>query len=248
MIKPLRPVALAAAFLVSSGAPTVRAYGGAAANSQAPAVAPPAASPRDTLKSPDVNSGGRVTFRLYAPDAKAVQVQASGLEATPGATTEEMTKSAAGYPMTRGDQGVWSFTLGPIQPGVYRYTFVVDGVQTTDPRNPVVSESLNSVKSMYEIPGASFLEYKDSVPHGAMATVWYHSNAVNGLRRMHIYTPPGYERGSSRYPVLFLLHGGGDTDDSWSTVGRAGAILDNLIAAPPRCAHDRRHACRTHLA
>jgi len=114
---------------------------------------------------------------------------------------------------------------------VYRYTFSVDGVQTADPRNPVSSESLTSVRSMYEIPGAAFSEYKAGVPHGAIAAVWYDSKATGGMRRMHIYTPPGYDADNRRYPVLYLLHGGGDTDDSWSTVGRAGAILDNLIAA-----------------
>ena len=100
-----------------------------------------------------------------------------------------------------------------------------------NPKNPSSSESLTSVKSMYEVPGAAFLEYKAGVAHGAIAAVEYDSAAVGGLRRMHVYTPPGYEKGNQRYPVLYLLHGGGDSDDSWPTVGRAGAILDNLIAA-----------------
>ena len=132
--------------------------------------------------------------------------------------------------MTKDPDGVWSIQIGPIQPGVYRYTFLVDGVQTTDPRNPLSSESLNFVRSMYEVPGAPFLEYRADVPHGAIASVWYQSSALGGLRRMHVYTPPGYERDNRTYPVLYLLHGGGDTDDSWPTVGRAGAIVDNLIA------------------
>ncbi len=132
--------------------------------------------------------------------------------------------------MTKGSDGVWSIQIGPIQPGVYRYTFLVDGVQTTDPRNPLSSESLNFVRSMYEVTGAPFLEYRADVPHGAIASVWYDSVAVGGLRRMHVYTPPAYEHDNRKYPVLYLLHGGGDTDDSWPTVGCAGAILDNLIA------------------
>lgn len=202
---------------------------------QQPAPAPsfvmPPPTPNDTLKSPEVNAGGLVTFRLYAPQAHEVKLQAEGPEATPGMTSEEMMKNMGGRGMVKAPNGVWSVTLGPIQPGVYRYTFSVDGVQTTDPRNPASSESLTSVKSMYEVPGASFLEYKEGTPHGAIGTVFYPSSATGGLRRMHIYTPPGYGTDTAHYPVLYLLHGGGDTDDSWPTVGRAGAILDNLIAA-----------------
>jgi enterochelin esterase family protein len=81
------------------------------------------------------------------------------------------------------------------------------------------------------VPGADFQEYKTGVPHGAISTVYYDSSVIPGGRRMHVYTPPGYENNTARMPVLYLLHGGGDSDDSWGTVGRAGAILDNLIAA-----------------
>jgi enterochelin esterase-like enzyme len=208
-----------------------------ATGQQAPASTPPPArppappTPNDTLKSPEVDSTGFVTFRLYAPDVRTVLLHAQGIEATPGVTSLEVMKTMAGYPMARGQDGVWTFRLGPIHPGVYRYTFVVDGVQTTDPRNPAASESLNSMQSMYEVPGASYLEYKANVPHGAISSLWYYSSATSSLRRMHVYTPPGYERVDQKYPVLYLLHGGSDTDDSWPTVGRAGAIMDNLIAA-----------------
>lgn len=187
-------------------------------------------SPNDTLKSPQVDAQGKVTFRLFAPQAQQVKLQAEGRDATPGITPEQLKSESERSNMAKAPDGVWSIQIGPIQPGVYRYTFLVDGVQTTDPRNPSSSESLNSVRSMYEVPGAPFLEYRADVPHGAIASVWYQSAAVGGLRRMHVYTPPGYEHDNRNYPVLYLLHGGGDTDDSWPTVGRAGAILDNLIA------------------
>jgi enterochelin esterase family protein len=186
--------------------------------------------PQATLTSPEVHPDGVVVFRLYAPSAQDVRVQAEGMEATPGITAEEAAKMGKGYPMTLGDSGVWFINFGPVQPGVYRYVFLVDGVRVDDPRNPVVSQSLNSAWSMYEVPGASFLEYKRDVPHGDIASVWYDSSPAAGLRRMHVYTPPGYENGNAKYPVLYLLHGALDTDDSWGTVGRAGAILDNLIA------------------
>ena len=212
-------------------APFARAQQTPNTKPEPPAFTPPQPTPNDTLRSPEVGSNGRVTFRLYAPDARQVKLQAEGPESTPGISPQEVMRGTTGLPMMRGEKGVWTVDFGPIQPGVYRYTFVVDGVQTTDPRNPVSSESLNSVKSMYEVPGAAFLEYKSDVPHGAIASVWYNSKAVGGLRRMHIYTPPEYEYNNQHYPVLYLLHGGGDTDDSWPTIGRAGAILDNLLAA-----------------
>lgn len=221
-------VLAALAVVVACSAPPARAQQVAAQAAQQPVL--PAPTPNDTLRSPEVQADGHVTFRLYAPGARQVVLHAEGLDATPGITPQELTKSYAGEAMTRGVNGVWTVNLGPIQPGVYRYTFSVDGVQTTDPRNPSSSETLTSVKSMYEVPGAPFLEYKPDVPHGAIASVCYASKAVGGLRRMHVYTPPGYDRDQQRYPVLYLLHGGGDSDNSWPTVGRAGAILDNLIA------------------
>ncbi len=193
-------------------------------------LTPPSATPNDTLHSPEVEQDNRVTFRLYAPDAHEVKLHAEGLEATPDITPEQLSKTSAGFPMTRAQNGVWSVTIGPIQPGTYRYTFGVDGVSTTDPRNPVASETLASVRSVYEVPGAQWEEYLPNVPHGTIASVWYPSAVTGSLRRMHVYTPPGYDRNSQSYPVLYLLHGGGDSDDSWPTVGRAGAILDNLIA------------------
>ena len=121
-------------------------------------------------------------------------------------------------------------TIGPIQPGAYRYNFNVDGVSVIDPRSPAVSESNNNVWSLVTVPGADFMDTQ-AVPHGAIAAVTYYSNALQKFRRMHIYTPPGYESGKGKYPIFYLLHGAGDSDDSWSSVGRAGFILDNLIAA-----------------
>lgn len=191
----------------------------------------PASTPNDTLKSVEVQSDRRVKFHIWAPNATDVKLQAEGPEASPGITPEELYKNMGGVPLIKGDQGIWEVTIGPIEPGIYRYTFTVDGVATTDPRNPLTSQSLILSRSMYEVPGAAFMEYKTGVQHGAVATVYYDSTATKGQRRMHIYTPPGYESGANRLPVLYLLHGATDSDDSWSTVGRAGAILDNLIAA-----------------
>ncbi len=202
-----------------------------AAQPRQPAVQMPAPTPNDTLKSVEVQPDRHVRFRIWAPNATDVKLQAEGPEATPDITPQEAYKNMGGVPLVKGDQGIWEVVIGPIEPGIYRYTFKVDGVSTTDPRNPLTSQSLTHSSSLYEVPGADFMEYNVGVPHGAISSVYYDSSATGGLRRMHIYTPPGYEAGTVRLPVLYLLHGGGDSDDSWSTVGRAGAILDSLIAA-----------------
>jgi len=135
-----------------------------------------------------------------------------------------------GASMIKDANGVWEVKLGPIVPGAYRYNFNVDGVSVIDPRNPSTSESNNNTWSLVVVPGADFMDTQD-VPHGAVAEVTYYSKSLKRFRRMHIYTPPGYTLGQGTYPVFYLLHGASDCDDSWTSVGRAGFILDNLIAA-----------------
>ena len=117
-----------------------------------------------------------------------------------------------------------------VKPGYYRYNFNVDGLAVIDPRNPATSESNNNTWSLVSVPGAEFMDTQQ-VPHGAVAEVTYYSTTLKRFRRLHVYTPPGYELGEGKYPVFYLLHGASDSDNSWSTVGRAGFILDNLIAA-----------------
>lgn len=128
-------------------------------------------------------------------------------------------------------QGVWEATVGPAPAGAFRYVFMVDGVRTLDPVNAGLSESNGSNWSVFYVPGRDFMDNKQDVPHGAVASIYYYSSALKTMRRMHIYTPPGYETNTVKYPVFYLLHGAGDCDDSWTSVGRAGFILDNLIAA-----------------
>ncbi len=169
--------------------------------------------------SPEVQPDRHVVFRILAPKAEAVKLSGSDI---PG--------NNQGAPMTKGDNGVWEVTMGPIDPGAYRYNFNVDGVPVIDPHNPSTSESNNNTWSLFYIPGAEFMDTAQ-VPHGAVASITYYSTALGKFRRMHIYTPPGYENGGGKYPVFYLLHGAGDCDDSWTSVGRAGFILDNLIAA-----------------
>jgi len=171
------------------------------------------------VNSPEIQSDRRITFRILAPQAQAVRLAAGDIPGV-GQTTQ----------LTKGENGIWEVTIGPIDPGAYRYNFNVDGVSTIDPRSPFISESNNNVWSLVYVPGADFMDTKQ-VPHGSVAAVTYYSTALGMFRRMHVYTPAGYERGSDKYPVFYLLHGAGDNDNAWSTVGRAGFILDNLIAA-----------------
>jgi enterochelin esterase-like enzyme len=169
--------------------------------------------------SPEVAADRKVTFRILAAQADAVKLGAGDI---PGV--------GQGADMTKNAEGVWEVTLGPIDAGAYRYNFNVDGVSVIDPRNPSTSESNSNTWSLVYVPGSEFMDTKD-VPHGAVAEVTYYSKSLQRFRRMHVYTPPGYESGESKFPVFYLLHGAFDCDDSWTSVGRAGFILDNLIAA-----------------
>ena len=173
------------------------------------------------VTSPEVSSDGKITFRVLAP--KAAEVQLGGSGDIPG------TGFGQPSPLKKGDEGVWEVTVGPLAPGSYRYNFNIDGVATLDPRNRNTSESNAATWSLVDVPGADWLDTR-KVPHGAVAELTYWSNELGKNRRLHVYTPPGYEEGAGKYPIFYLLHGAFDSDDSWSTVGRAGIILDNLIA------------------
>ena len=170
--------------------------------------------------SAEVAADGRITFRVFAPRAAAVRLSGGDI---PGVTP------AAGA-MTKSENGVWEVTVGPVSPGAYRYNFNIDGVATIDPRSSAISESNTNVWSLVTVPGHDLFDTKN-VPRGAVAAVTYWSTALGTFRRMHVYTPPGYELGGGQYPVFYLLHGAGDNDHAWSSVGRAGFILDNLLAS-----------------
>ena len=172
-----------------------------------------------TVNSPEVMSDGSIVFRILAPDALKVGLQSSDMA---GMVPNDLQ-------FTGNKKGVWEARTGPLAPGAYRYVFTVDGASVVDPRNTSTSESNSNVWSMVYVPGADFMEMKH-VPHGAVAEIYYYSTSLKRTRRMHIYTPPGYESGNGKYPVFYLLHGAMDCDDSWTTVGRAGFIMDNLIS------------------
>jgi enterochelin esterase family protein len=184
--------------------------------------AQPFGQQRPQVVSPEVSSEREITFRILAPKAESVQLASSG--DIPGIGFGQ-TKA-----MTKATNGVWEVKIGPIPAGAYRYSFNVDGVIVVDPRNPKTSESNDNTWSLVNVPGADWMDTKN-VPHGAIAQVIYWSSTLKRFRRLHVYTPPGYETGTDKYPIFYLLHGAFDSDDSWGTVGRAGFIVDNLIAA-----------------
>ena len=197
----------------------IAACTGVLASAQAPRREP---TPNDTLKSPEVMPDHRVVFRIYAP--KATDVSITGDWIAQGRGT--------GGKLQKEDNGVFSITVGPLVPDFYSYSFNVDGVKTLDPKNAFIKQGETSLDNMVEVEGPEeAFEANRPVPHGEMHINWYQSSVLDKMRSMHVYTPPGYEANNTKYPVFYLLHGGGDEDSGWSTIGRAGFILDNLIAA-----------------
>jgi enterochelin esterase-like enzyme len=177
--------------------------------------------PAPVAKSPEILDGNKVVFRIYAPMAGEVTIA--------GEWDTEI--RSAGLPLTKDEDGIWSTTV-TLAPDYYTYNLFVDGVPTLDPANTWVKPGRMQLRNIVDVPGAAhaFADVQ-SVPHGEVRMVWYDSPTIGGPRRMHVYTPPGYEAGHDSYPVLYLLHGGGDDDSGWPTIGRAGFILDNLLAA-----------------
>jgi enterochelin esterase family protein len=166
--------------------------------------------------SPQVNPDNTVTFRYQAPTAKEVKLSAQ-FEKAP-------------ITMTRDTAGVWFVTVEPVKPDMYPYHFVVDGIQVADPRNTAIFPNEGFQSSIVEITGETPLIHTvQNVPHGTLSYRYYNSSSL-GIRPVVIYTPPGYETNTAiKYPVLYLLHGTTDTEETWTKVGRANIILDNLI-------------------
>jgi enterochelin esterase-like enzyme len=172
---------------------------------------------RRSFISPEVKADRTVTFRFLAPNAKEVKL-----------STQFITGQQA---MTKDDNGVWSITMGPVDPDIYPYCFIVDGIQVADPRNSWIFPNEGFQNSLVEIPAENPQVYSvQNVPHGTVSCRYYYSNEL-GTRPILIYTPPGYEEAKNeKYPVFFLLHGTTDTEETWTKAGRANIILDNLIA------------------
>lgn len=183
---------------------------------QQPSFATPGPPPFARVKSPEFNKDGTVTFRIWAPKASEVKLQCAALL---GEQSDEM---------KRFDEEYWRITVKPSRSGKFRYKFMVDGVQTPDPVNSLTV----GTSSIVLVPGeeTDFFTVRN-VPHGIVHRHFYHNPAIEAVRSVSVYTPPGYDDHPDKaWPILFLFHGSGGTDESWFRVGNANVILDNLIA------------------
>jgi len=170
------------------------------------------------VQSPEVQPDGEVTFRLFDPGAKEVLLN---FEGAPKPSS-----------MTRDDSGLWSITVGPLDPDLYGYGFIADGVNLLDPNNPTIKPNLIQPQNVVEVNGATpQLWNVAEVPHGVIHHHFFKSKVVGDQRDFYVYTPPAFDpKAKTKYPVLYLLHGYSDSADGWTAVGKANAILDNLIA------------------
>ncbi len=188
---------------------------------------------RTAVTSPEVNQDGTVTFRYFAPKAMSVQVTGDCI-AVRGTNAEgkEVTLNRAN--MKEGKGGIWEYTTEVLEPELYKYNFIVDGLTTVDPSNVYVNRDVASVFNIFivskEKGDKGWLYQANDVPHGNVSKVWYDSPTLKMKRRMTVYTPAGYVGGKDKYPVMYLLHGAGGDEEAWPTLGRAAQIMDNLIA------------------
>ena len=203
---------------------------------QPPGAAPANCQSRGFMTSPaafktvEVLADGKLTFRFCAPNATEVRVTSADM----GDAIPFGGNGPAGLPLSKDAAGVWSVTTAKaVAPDNYRFGFMVNGVSTPDPQATTFSRERTGVQSTLEVPGAAgaFQSFDPKVAHGVVSELEYWSASLGIKRRAHVYTPPGYFRSSARYPVLYLVHGAGDSDDNWTSTGHAHYILDNLIAA-----------------
>ena len=171
------------------------------------------------IVSPEVKDG-KVTFRLSANYATRVQLSGNWME-NPWTGSIDMQK---------GERGIWEVTIDAPEPEIYTYNFIVDGVSVNDPLNDKVQRDGTRYLNMLFIPGERSENYYEAKNHGSVTYRWYDSPSLGISRRMTVYTPYGYEKNpKAKYPVLYLLHGGGGDEEAWTSMGRAAQILDNLI-------------------
>jgi enterochelin esterase-like enzyme len=172
-------------------------------------------------RSPEISSDRTVTFRLASPDAREVTLSGEFMKAS--------------KPLVKDASGVWSVTVGPLEPEIYYYNLTIDGVKTIDPGNPDVKtgSTPSTISSVLEVKGDRPAFYDGQpVPHGEIHANWYHSKSLGALRRLTVYTPPQYDDDRNvRYPALYLFHGANADETAWTRLGRVNFILDNLLAA-----------------
>jgi len=175
----------------------------------------PASSNQPGRQYPQVNSEGRVRARIVAPDAQSVLLDIGGVR----------------YPMTKGDDGAWVGDSAPQDEGFHYYQLNIDGAQVPDPGS-LFFYGAGRWGSGVECPAKDqdFYALKN-VPHGQIRENLYYSKVNNSMRRCFVYTPPDYDKDTTtRYPVLYLQHGGGEDETGWPNQGKTNLIMDNLIA------------------
>jgi len=172
---------------------------------------------RTPIISPEIGEK-TVTFRIRAPQAKLVRVYGSWMRSFDSSVN-----------MNKDTAGVWILTIPKPQPELYTYNFIVDGFSVNDANNVFLQRDGTRYLSVLLVPGDLTANYFEAGKRGNLHKVWYDSPTIGKARRMYVYTPYGYDSGSEKYPVLYLLHGGGGDEDAWVTMGRACQILDNLI-------------------
>lgn len=177
------------------------------------------AQEKKMIVSPQVNTDNTITFRLVSKLATMVEIKGTFLPA-----------DKPSLPMVKEDS-VWTYTSTKLDADMYRYNFLVDGVEITDPANSFVERAGVRHESIVITEGERTQYYGvNDIPHGVLSKVWYPSPSLNKTRRMYVYTPHSYFESNKKYPVLYLLHGAGGDENSWTALGRAVQILDNLIA------------------
>lgn len=175
------------------------------------------------LNSPEVHDDQTVTFRLRAPKAQEVKLAGVALLTGLGRGNEQV-------PFIKGEDGIWTLTVGPLKPDMYAYHFNVDGVQITDPSNTYAAFTAMPPYSQLIVHGDEPAYYDArNVPHGNVTRHVYYSEVTQGEREMYVYTPPGYDP-KQTYPVLYLLGGSGELPSNWVYDGRVNFIMDNLLA------------------
>lgn len=175
------------------------------------------------IVSPEIQSNNKVTFRLYAPNAKSVKVS--------GDWMPRQDWVLPSLDMINDGSGLWAYTTDSLPSDLYSYTFFVDGLEVKDPNNIYMQRDVATVSNIFIVGNGNGDLYKvRNVPHGTLSQRWFFSEGNNENRRLIVYTPPGYEDGEFDYPVLYLLHGLGGDEEAWTSLGRAAQILDNLIS------------------
>lgn len=179
-----------------------------------------------TLKTVVVNKDNTITFKYAAPNAKSVQVCGNFFQLANGTFGEGVAQ------MKKDSEGLWTYTTVPTKSELYRYEYLIDGNYTIDACAPYTIRDGEVLRNVFVVPGeVGDLTMVQDVPHGTVSKVWYPSS-MGYERRMSVYTPYGYEKNTgNKYPVLYLLHGGGGDENEWLNLGRAAQIMDNMIAS-----------------